>query len=101
MFNIIGKAWVFRYVFKYIFPSFYGQITVQRNRLVLTDEEEAEFRTMGSLIKVDQNYINSTSMLCTFHAIWQPYKENIRNKLPRKNQKLTKLGYAYGMCFML
>ena len=101
MFNIIGKAWVFRYVFKYIFPFFYGQITVQRNRLVLTDEEEAEFQTMGSLIKVDQNYINSTSMLCTFHAIWQPYKENIRNKLPRKNQKLTKLGYAYGMCFML
>ncbi len=37
-------------------------------------------------------------MLCTFHAIWKPFKENIRPRLPkdRGGQSLSKMGRTYG-----
>lgn len=91
-----GKAWVFRYIFKFVFPFFYGHITVQRNRLTLSDEDMSEYKTFESLIELDENFANSRIMLCCFHAIWMPFKANIQGKLPKKGSNLTKAGYDYG-----
>jgi hypothetical protein len=88
-----GKNWVFRYIFKYIFPQFYGEITVRRNRLELTDEDPAEYKTFENITKIDDNYNKSRIMLCVFHAIWKPFKENIRPLLPKKGKLLTTVGY--------
>lgn len=47
---------------------------------------------------MDFNFKLSTLMLCVFHAIWQPFKETIRNKLPRKGTSnvLTDVGRTMG-----
>ena len=78
-----GKAWVFRYITRSIFPELFGTVTVQRNRLGLTDEDPSEYRTFETNTVVDDNYKHSKVMLCTFHAIWKPFKENIRPQLPK------------------
>jgi len=43
------------------------------NCLVLTDEEDAEYRPFESLIAMNDKYKSSKVMLCIFHAIWQPF----------------------------
>ena len=35
-------------------------------------------------------------MLCTFHAIWKYFKENIRPTLPKKGVMLSETGRQYG-----
>lgn len=56
----------------------------------------SEYKTFESLIELDENFTNSRIMLCCFHAIWMPFKANIRGKLPKKGSNLTKAGYDYG-----
>jgi hypothetical protein len=78
-----GKAWVFRYITRSIFLELFGTVTVQHNRLCLTDEDPSEYRTFETNTVVDDNYKRSKVMLCTFDAIWKPFKENIRPRLPK------------------
>jgi hypothetical protein len=71
------------------------------NRLVLTDEEDAEYRSFESLIATNDNFQSSKVMLCIFHAIWQPFKRDVYPLCPRKSKKgqpieLTKVGSAWG-----
>ena len=54
------------------------------NRLVLTDEEDAENRSFETLIVSHDAFKSSSVMLCIFHAIWQPFKKDIYLELPRK-----------------
>ncbi len=93
-----GKAWVFRYITRSIFPELYGDVTIQRNRLGLTDEDPSEYRTFETNTKVDDNCIRSKVMLCTFHAIWKPFKETIRPRLPKESDGilLSSIGKSYG-----
>jgi len=35
-------------------------------------------------------------MLCTFHAIWKYFKENIRPTLPKEGVMLSETGRQYG-----
>ena len=71
------------------------------NRLVLTDEEDAEYRSFESLIATNDNFKSSKVMLCIFHAIWQPFKRDVYPLCPGKSKKgkpieLTKIGSAWG-----
>ena len=71
-------------------------------RLVLTDEEDAEYRPFESLIATNDKYKSSKVMLCIFHAIsWQPFKLDIYPLCPRKSKngkpvELSKIGSAWG-----
>ena len=87
---------MYRYIFKDVFPYLYGQTTIQRNRLTLTDEDSAEYKTFESLTVSDNNYKKSKVMLCTFHAIWKQFKEHIRPTLPKNGIMLSPLGREYG-----
>ena len=72
------------------------------NRLVLTDEEDAEYRSFENLIVTHEMFRSSKVMLCTFHAIWQPFKSDIYRLLPSKKSttgkliELTEIGRAWG-----
>jgi len=71
------------------------------NGLVLTDEEDAEYRSFESLIATNVKFKKSKVMLCIFHAIWQPYKRDIYPLCPKKSKKgkpleLSKVGSAWG-----
>ena len=70
------------------------------NRLVLTDEEDAEYRSFESLIATNVIFKKSNVMLCIFHAIWQPFKRVIYPLCPKKSKKgkpleLSKVGSAW------
>ncbi len=54
------------------------------NCLVLTDEEDAEYRPFKTTIATHESFKCSSVMLCIFHAIWQPFKKEIYLLLPRK-----------------
>jgi len=93
----LGKSWVYRYIFKDIFPFLYGSKTIQRNRLALTDEDASEYKTFETMTSRVNDYKKSKIMLCTFHAIWKYFKENIRPFLPKKGVMLSDMGRKYGM----
>jgi len=47
------------------------------NRLVLTDEDEAEYAPFQSAIATMPEFSKSNVMLCTFHGIWQSFKKDL------------------------
>jgi hypothetical protein len=40
------------------------------NQFVLTDEEDAEYHAFETMIATHDAFC---SLLCTFHAVWQPF----------------------------
>ena len=82
-----------------IFIILYGSHTISRNRLVLTDDDDAEHGPLDNLIDNNDYYKKTLHMLCIFHAIIMPFKEKIHPKLPKKTgnkKELSELGEAYG-----
>ena len=97
----VGKSWVYRYIFKDIFPFLYGSETIQRNRLGLTDKDASEYRTYETMTSRVHDYKKSKIMLCSFHAIWKYFKENIRPTLPKEGIMLSDTGRQYGTSQLL
>jgi hypothetical protein len=75
------------------------------NRLVLIDEEDAEYRAFETMIASHDAFCPSKVMLCTFHAVWQPFNWDIYNLLPSKKSpkgkiiELTDVGKSWGEYF--
>ena len=102
-FTIIPSAqkWVFHSIFRIAFTSLYGEQVCSMNRLVLTDEEDAEYRSFETMIVSHDAFKSSSVMLCIFHAIWQPFKKDNYLVLPRKlgpdkPVELTDVGRTWG-----
>ena len=92
-----GKSWVFLTIYKHVLPFLYGKTTIRRNRLALTDEDIAEYQTFETCISSDKNYSNTTLGLCSFHALWKPYKESVKCQLPKVNATtINEIGKKYG-----
>jgi len=68
-----AKKWVFHAIYRLAFLSLYGEHICSLNQLVLTDKEDAEYRSFENLIVTHEMFRSSNVMLCTFHAIWQPF----------------------------
>jgi len=92
------KAWVFWYITRSIFPELFKTVTVQCNQLGLTDKDPSEYRMFETNTMVNDNYKHSKVMLCSFHTIWKPFKENIRPRLPKDSGGLllSTIGRKYG-----
>ena len=96
-----SKKWVFHAIFRLAFVELYGKKVCSMNRLVLTDEEDAEYRSFETMIATQDSIKKSKVMLCIFHAIWQPFKHDVYSLLPRKSAQgkpieLTELGNSWG-----
>ncbi len=63
-----SKKWVFYSIFRLAFVELYGNKVCSLNRLVLTDEEDAEYRSFESMIATQDFFKNSKVMLCIFHV---------------------------------
>ncbi len=92
-FTIIPSAqkWVFHAIYCLAFLCLYGEHICSLNWLVITDEEDAEYCSFETLILTHEMFWSSTVMLCTFHAIWQPFKRDIYHLLPSKKSQNGKL----------
>ena len=97
-----AKKWVFHAIYCLAFLSLYCEHICLLNQLVITDEEDAEYHSFETLILTHEMFRSSTVMLCTFHAIWQPFKRDIYHLLPSKKSttgkliELTEIGRAWG-----
>jgi hypothetical protein len=78
-----AKKWIFHAIYRLAFLSLFGEHICSLNRLVLTDKEDAEYCSFENLIVTHEMFRFSTVMLCTFHAIWQPFKRDIYTCSPR------------------
>ena len=72
-----GKKWVFDIIYKFAFPYLYSANICKMNRMVLTDEDESEYRPFQSAIATMDEFKQSKVMLCTFHGIWQSFKKDL------------------------
>jgi hypothetical protein len=72
------------------------------NQLVLINEEDAEYHAFECMIASYDAFNLSKVMICTFHAVWQPFKRDIYNLLPSKESpkgkfiELTDVGKLWG-----
>ncbi len=71
------QKWVFHALYQHAFPHLYSSEVCSRNRLVLTDEDEAEYRSFEDLIQITKEFSKSSVMLCTFHGIWMAFKKDL------------------------
>ena len=93
VFSAFGKNWVFCNIFKYVFPQFHGSITIKRNRLALTDEDPAEYKTLKNMTKLDKNCCTSFMChLCDLEAIQQ---NDYCPQLPKHGTLISPIGYKY------
>jgi hypothetical protein len=74
------QKWVFHSIYSLAFRYLYSDDVCSRNRVVLTDEDDAEYTSFEGLIETSSVFSKSTVMLCTFHAIWMAFKKDL---LPR------------------
>ena len=72
-----AQKWVFDTIYKLAFPYLYSPNICKMNRMVLTDEDESEYRPFQSAIETMDEFKQSKVMLCTFHGIWQSFKKDI------------------------
>lgn len=75
------QKWVFHSIYSLAFRYLYSDEVCSRNRLLLTDEDDAEYRSFEALIDTSRIFAKSKVMLCSFHAIWLPFKKDLLPKL--------------------
>jgi hypothetical protein len=97
-----SKKWALHSIFCLAFLSLYGEHVCSMNRLVLTDEEDAEYCAFETMIATHDAFCSSKVMLCSFHAIWQPIEWDEYNLLLSKKSpkgkviELTDVGKLWG-----
>lgn len=94
-----GKRWVFSTIYQSFFLLLYGETTMSRLRLALTDDDNAEWGPLDNCIKTMPCYGKATHMLCVFHALVMAFHEQVYPKLPHKRgdkHTLTAEGDMYG-----
>jgi hypothetical protein len=87
----LAKMGVFHAIYCLAFLSLYGEHICLLNQLVVRDEEDAEYCSFETLILTYKMFRSSTVMLCTFHAIWEPFKRDIYQFLPSKKSQNGKM----------
>ncbi len=71
------QSWAFYAIYQHAFPHLYSSVVWSRNRLVLADQDEAEYRSFEALIETTSDFKQSTVMLCTFHGVWMAFKKDL------------------------
>jgi hypothetical protein len=69
--------WVFHAIYQLAFPEVYSNEVCSQNCVVLTDENDAEYRSFESVIEMSQVFSRSKVLICTFHAIWMGFKKDL------------------------
>ena len=93
------QQWVFYKVYEIFFPFLYGEKTISRIRIILTDDDKAEKAAIEAIKAIMKEYKAILHMLCVFHGIVMKMHEAVYPLLPRRrgNAKLlSKKGEVYG-----
>jgi hypothetical protein len=71
------QKWVFHTIYQLAFPHLYSSDVCSRNQLVLTDKDDAKYKSLESVIESIDKFKRSMVMLCTFHGIWLAFKKKL------------------------
>jgi hypothetical protein len=71
------QKWVFHAIYQLAFPELYSNEVCSQNRVVITDEDEAEYWLFESVIETSEVFSRSKVMICTFHGIWMAFKKDV------------------------
>ncbi len=85
------QKWVFHAIYQLAFSHLYSSDVCSRNQLVLTDKDDAGYKSFESVIESIDDFKRSTVMLCTFNGIWLAFKKDL---LPLLDQ--CQYGNLYG-----
>jgi hypothetical protein len=77
------QKWVFHVIYQLAFPHLYSSDVCSRNQLVLTDKDDAKYKSFESVIESIDDFKRSMVMLCTFHGIWLVIKKDLLPLLDR------------------
>lgn len=94
-----GRRWVFSSIYQLAFVYLYGELTCSRNRLALCDADYCEYGPFEDAITTNDIFRRSALMICSFHGIWMPFKEEVFKHLPRKgddSKQLSTVGSEWG-----
>ena len=76
-----------RWVFKNIYMSLrvlFGDITLSRMRLMLTDDDPAEHGPFDACTQTEDCFKLALHMLCVFHGLVMKFQERVYKLLPRR-----------------
>ena len=90
------KIWVYAMIYRNLFHNLYGEVTISRNKLCLTNDDTAEWGPLEDCIKMVSCWKGSFHMVCMFHALTLVYYEFYFTKLPKYKGNVTQKGKAYG-----
>jgi hypothetical protein len=71
------QKWVFHAIYQLAFPELYSNEVCSRNHVVITDEDEVEYRSFKSVIETSKIVSRSKVLICTFHGIWMAFKKDL------------------------
>ena len=93
-----GKKWIFTYIYQHFFRFLYGELTLSRMRLELTDDDTAANCDFDGSTQIVKELSSAKHMLCVFHAVVMKFQEVVYRLLPRrkKSKDLSDKGAIYG-----
>ena len=79
----------------------YGDTTLSRLRLVLTDDDTLSHSAFDAVTQIVEALSSTKHMLCVFHAVSMRYQDLVYDHLPKKQdgKTLTEKGALYGERF--
>ena len=80
-----GQRWVINTLAKSALVFFFGNETVQRNRMTIHDEDISQTGASDDAIATVIEFSKSNMRLCLFHAVWQPFAKLVFKHLPRRS----------------
>ena len=92
------QRWVFKNICMFL-RILFGDITMSRMRLMLTDDDPAEHGPFDACIQTEACFKLALHMLCVFHGLVMKFQERVYNLLPRKKsnkKELSPTGKLYG-----
>ncbi len=70
------QKWVYHAIYQLAFPELYSNEVCSWNCFVITDEDEAEYRSFKSTIEASKVFSRSKVLICTFHGIRMAFKKD-------------------------
>ena len=93
-----GQLWIFLMVYEKFLLFLYGDISLSRLRLALTDDDTSSHSAFDAATKIVKALSSAKHMLCVFHAVTMRFQDLVYAYLPKRRdgKTLTEKGALYG-----
>ena len=75
--------WIFWMVYQKFLRYLYGDITLSRLRLALTDDDTSSHSAFDAATQIVEALSSAKHMLCVFHAVSMRYQDLVYGHLPK------------------